>query len=72
MKAILTIIRDTLANILTPDGETQHLETLAGVLQGDNLSPHLFVIVLDYASEMLPKARRSNWGSNWNIEKVEE
>ena len=29
--------------------ERQTSELLAGVLQGDTLAPHLFIIVLDYA-----------------------
>ena len=33
---------------MTSDGETEPLEILAGILQGDTLAPFLFTIVLDY------------------------
>ena len=35
--------------MLSPDGETDLCDILMGVLQGDTLTPFLFVIVLDYA-----------------------
>ena len=37
-----------MAKVLTPDGETELFEILAGVLQGDTLAPYLFAIVIDY------------------------
>ena len=33
---------------MTPDGETDLFDILAGVLQGDTLAPFLFIIVVDY------------------------
>ena len=38
----------TPAVVLSPDGETDAFEILAGVLQGDTLAPYLFILVLDY------------------------
>ena len=38
----------TLAKVISPDGETDLFEILAGVLQGDTLAPYLFAIVIDY------------------------
>ena len=38
----------TKAKVLSPDGETEFFEILAGVLQGDTLAPWLFSIMLDY------------------------
>ena len=35
--------------MITPDGDTEFFEILAGVLQGDTLAPFLFIIALDYA-----------------------
>ena len=32
----------------TPDGDTEYFDIVAGVLQGDTLSPYLFIICLDY------------------------
>ena len=40
---------DPRARVLTPDGETDLFDIVAGVLQGDTLAPYLFAIVLDYA-----------------------
>ena len=37
-----------MAKVLSPDGETELFEILAGVLQGDTLAPYLFAIVIDY------------------------
>ena len=47
--AISILYRDTEAQLITPDGDTEFFEILAGVLQGDTLPPFLFIIALDYA-----------------------
>ena len=39
---------NTQATVLTPDGETDPFDILAGILQGDTLAPFLFIIVIDY------------------------
>ena len=43
----------TEAQVITPDGNTEFFEILAGVLQGDTLAPFLFIIVLHYPLEKL-------------------
>ena len=43
----------TEAQVITPDGNTEFFEILAGVLQGDTLVPFLFIIVLHYPLEKL-------------------
>ena len=35
--------------MITPDGETDFFEIAAGVLQGDTLALHIFIVTLDYA-----------------------
>ena len=35
-------------NVRSPDGNTEYFDIVAGVLQGDTLSPYLFIICLDY------------------------
>jgi len=49
---IVSVIRlmyeGTRAKVLSPDGETELFDILAGVLQGDTLAPYLFAIVIDY------------------------
>ena len=39
---------NTIAKVISPDGDTDFFEILAGVLQGDTLAPFLFIIVIDY------------------------
>ena len=34
--------------VRSPDGDTEYFDIVAGVLQGETLSPHLFIICLDY------------------------
>ena len=46
--AIEDTYKGTKAKVITPDGETEEFDILAGVLQGDTLAPYLFIIVLDY------------------------
>ncbi len=48
IEAIKLIYDDSSASVITPDGETESFQTHAGVLQGDTLTPFLFVVVLDY------------------------
>ena len=48
INAIKVLYSNTKSTILTPDGETKHFDILAGILQGDNLAPFLFIIVIDY------------------------
>ena len=49
VKAINALYENTTAQVLSPDGDTDFFEILAGVLQGDTLAPYLFIIALDYA-----------------------
>ena len=46
--AISIMYEDTTAKVITPGGETETFNILAGALQGDTLAPYLFVIVIDY------------------------
>ena len=34
--------------VRSPDGNTDYLNIVAGVLQGDTLAPYLFIVCLDY------------------------
>ena len=40
--------RSTKVKILSPDGDTDFFDIVAGVLQGDTLAPYLFIICPDY------------------------
>ena len=46
--AITILYRNTKAKVRSPDGNTEYLDIIAGVLQGDTLAPYLFIICLDY------------------------
>ena len=48
VSAIEALYKDTFAKVLSPDGDTELFEILAGVLQGDILASFLFIIALDY------------------------
>ena len=56
--AISKMYENTRAKVISPDGETDYFDVLAGVLQGDTLAPYLFVIVLDYVlRKKIPRKR---------------
>ena len=55
MSAISILYEKTVAQVLTPDGEIEFFEVVAGVLQGDTLAPFLFIIALDYALRIAMK-----------------
>ena len=48
VNAIKLLYHNTRAKVVSPNGETEEFEIVAGVLQGDTLAPYLFTIVLDY------------------------
>ena len=48
IKAIMIMHKNTKAFIRSPDGDTEFFVIISAVLQGDTLTPHLFIKVLDY------------------------
>ena len=48
LAAITILYRNTKVKVRSPDGDTEYFDIVAGVLQGDTLSPYLFIICLDY------------------------
>ena len=47
--AVIKILyRNTKVKVLSPDGDTEYFDIVAGVLQGDTLATYLFIIYLDY------------------------
>ena len=62
VNAIGLMYANTKARVLTPDGETEWFNILAGVLQGDTLAPFLFAIVLDYAMRTALEGREEELG----------
>ena len=59
VSAINVMYTNTRAKVLSPDGDTDEFEILAGVLQGDTLAPFLFTIALDYALRIATKDETS-------------
>lgn len=59
VSAIEVLYTNTIAKVLSPDGDTEEFEILAGVLQGDTLAPFLFTIALDYALRIATKNERT-------------
>jgi len=47
VKAVEVLYTDTEALVQSPDGDTDFFRIFAGVLQGDTLSPLLFILALD-------------------------
>ena len=52
----------TRAKVVTPDGNSEEFDILAGVLQGDTLAPFLYVIVLDYTLRKAISGREQDLG----------
>ena len=45
--AIMMLYRNMKVKVHSSDGDTDYLDIVAGVLQGDTLAPYLFIICLD-------------------------
>ena len=52
----------TRAKVYSPDGVTEEFDIVKGVIQGDTLSPYLFVIILDYGLRKAIKGREEELG----------
>ena len=48
-KAVNILYKETEAQVLSQDGDTDFFQIQAGVLQGDTLAPLLFILSQDYA-----------------------
>ena len=62
LRAIDKMYTNTMAKVVSPDGETNMFQITAGVLQGDTLAPFLFIIVLDYALRKAVAGREEELG----------
>ena len=65
--AISIMYEDTTAKVITPDGETETFNILAGVFQGDTLAPYIFVIVIDYVMRTALPGREDKLGFQLRI-----
>ena len=64
-----------MAKVISPNGETDLFNILAGVLQGGRLALYLFVVVVDYAFRMTLEGHEEELGfhlvkrrSSWRID----
>ena len=48
--------------VVTPNGDSEEFDILAGVMQGDTPAPFVFVIVLDYALRKAINGREQDLG----------
>ena len=62
LRAIESMYAGSRAKVVTPDGNSEEFDILAGVLQGDTLAPFLFVIVLDFALRKAISGREQELG----------
>ena len=53
--------RNTKVQVCSPDGDTDYFDIVAGVLQGDTLSPYLFIICLDYVLLSIDKIKENGF-----------
>ena len=60
--AINILYKDTEAQVITPDGDTEFFKILVGVLQGDTLAPFLFIIALEKLLEKHTPGSRLHHG----------
>ena len=45
---IMILYRNTKVKVRSPDGDTDYVDIVEWVLQGDTLAPYLFIIGVDY------------------------
>ena len=62
VNAIEASYASTRDKVYSHDGVTEEFDIVKGVLQGDTLSPYLFVIILDYALRKAIKGREEELG----------
>ena len=48
----MMLYKNTKVKVRPPDGDTDNLDIVIGVLQGDTLAPYLFIICLDFVLRM--------------------
>ena len=56
----MRLYKNTKINVSSLDGDTDFFHIVAGVLQGDTLTPYLFIICLDYMLWMLIDLMKEN------------
>ena len=48
IEAIMMLYRNTKVKVCSPDGDTDYFNVVAGVIQGDTLTPYFFKACLDF------------------------
>ena len=68
--AITFLYWNTKVKVLSPDGDTEYFDIVAGVLQRDTLAPYLFSICLDYVLRTSIDKIKEN-GFEWQRKEAE-
>ena len=63
---------NTRAIVYSPDGVSEAFDIVAGVLQGETLSPYLFIIVLDYALRKATNGHEEELGFTIDLAEVDD
>ena len=58
--AIMMLYKNMKMKVCSPDGDTDFLDIVTGVLQGDTLAPYLFIIYLDCVLRMTINLMKEN------------
>ena len=58
--AIMMLYKNTKVKVRSPDGNIDFFDIVAGVMQGDTLTPYLFIICLDYILPTLIDLMKEN------------
>ena len=56
----MMLYKNTKVKVHSPDGDTDFFDIMAGVLQGNTLTPYLFIICLDYVLQTLIDLMKEN------------
>ena len=62
VELIAEMYKGTTAKVVTADSVTEAFDILAGVPQGINLAPYLFIIVIDYIMTVTIDKEDSEYG----------
>ena len=58
--AIMMLYKNTKVKVHSPDRDTDFFDMVAGILQGDSLTPYLFIICLEYVLQMSIDSMKEN------------
>ena len=70
--AVMMILnKNTKVKLHKPDGDTDFFDIVAGVLQGETLTPYLFIICQDYVLRISIDLMKEN-GLHWKSQEADD